>query len=125
MRELVETSGAPKPIGPYAQAVRANGFVFVSGQIPLNPSTGEIVGSDIEAQTRQVMINLKAILEAAGSGLPKVVKTTIFLAELDTFALFNKVYGEFLGETKPARAAVQVVRLPMGALLQIEAVALA
>ncbi len=125
MRETVETKNAPSPIGPYSQAIRANGFLFVSGQIPIDPATGAIVSGGIEQQTRQVMKNLAAILDAAGSGLAKVVKTTIFLTNLDDFARLNQVYGEFLGETRPARATVQVTRLPKEVLVEIEAVALA
>jgi 2-iminobutanoate/2-iminopropanoate deaminase len=125
MREIIETAQAPRPIGPYAQAIRANGFIFVSGQIPIDPATGSVSGGDIEAQTRQVMKNLAAILEAAGSGLGNIVKTTVFLANLDEFPRFNQIYGEYLGEAKPARATVQVARLPREVLLQVDAVALA
>jgi 2-iminobutanoate/2-iminopropanoate deaminase len=125
MREIIKTTGAPSPIGPYSQAIRANGFVFVSGQIPIEPAAGAISGEDIAAQTRQVMKNLAAILEAAGSGLEKIVKTTVFLANLDDFARFNQVYGEFLGDARPARATVQVARLPKEVLIQVDAVALA
>ncbi len=125
MREIIETKGAPTPIGPYSQAVRAQGLVFVSGQIPLDPAMGKPVGGDIADQTRQVMANLAAILNAAGSGLDKVVKTTVFLANLDDFPRFNQVYGEILGDSKPARATVEVSRLPKEVLLQIDAIALA
>ncbi len=124
MREIIETRNAPAPIGPYSQAIRVNGFIFVSGQIPLDPATGLAVPGDIVDQTRQVMNNLAAILESAGSGLAKIVKTTVFLADLDHFPRFNQVYGEFLGEAKPARATVQVSRLPREALLQVDAIAL-
>lgn len=125
MRELVETAHAPSPIGPYAQAVRANDFVFVSGQIALQPGSGELAGPGIEEQTRQVMENLKAILEASGSGLRKIVKTTIYVTDLANFAKLNEIYGEYVGDIKPARATVQVDRLPKEALVLIEAVALA
>lgn len=125
MRETVETKSAPSPIGPYSQAIRANGFLFVSGQIAMDPATGGIVSGGIAEQTRQVMNNLSAILEAAGSGLAKVVKTSIFLTNLDDFARLNQVYAEFLGEIKPARSTVQVARLPREVLVEIEAVALA
>jgi 2-iminobutanoate/2-iminopropanoate deaminase len=125
MRETVETKNAPSPIGPYSQAIRANGFLFVSGQIPIDPSTGGIVAGGIEEQARRVMNNLAAILEAGGSGLSKVVKTSIFLADMDDFARLNQVYAEFLGEIKPARSTVQVARLPKDVLVEIEAVALA
>jgi 2-iminobutanoate/2-iminopropanoate deaminase len=124
MREIIETKNAPAPIGPYSQAIRANGFIFVSGQIPLDPATGAVVQGDIIDQTRQVMNNLAAILESAGSGLAKIVKTTVFLTDLEHFARFNQVYGEFLGEAKPARATVQVSRLPREVLLQVDAIAL-
>ena len=125
MREIIETSNAPGPVGPYSQAIRANGFIFVSGQIPLDPANGTVVPGDIDAQTRQVMNNLTAILESAGSGLAKIVKTTVFLADLNHFSRFNQVYGEFLGEAKPSRSTVQVSRLPKEALLQVDAIALA
>jgi 2-iminobutanoate/2-iminopropanoate deaminase len=125
MKEIIETKNAPSPIGPYSQAIRANGLLFVSGQIPLDPATGKTVEGDIAAQTRQVMNNLAAILSAAGSGLNQVVKTTVFLANLDDFPSFNQVYGEFLGNVKPARATVQVSRLPKEVLIQVEAIALA
>ena len=125
MRETVETKNAPAPIGPYSQAIRANGFLFVSGQIPIDPATGGIVSGGIEEQARQVLKNVTAILESAGSGLAKVVKTSIFLTNLDDFARLNKVYAEFLGEAKPARSTVQVARLPKEVLIEIEAVALA
>jgi 2-iminobutanoate/2-iminopropanoate deaminase len=125
MQERIETGNAPAPIGPYSQAVRAGGFVFVSGQIPLDPGSGAVVEGDISAQTHQVLKNLSAILEASGSGLEKVVKTSIFLKNLDDFARFNHVYAEYLGDTRPARSTVQVARLPKEVLVEIEAVALA
>ena len=125
MQEIIETEYAPQPIGPYSQAIRANGFVFVSGQIPLDPATGEVCGNTIGDQTRRTMQNLEAILNEAGSSLARVVKTTVFLASMDDFTGFNQVYGELLGGAKPARATVQVCRLPKNVLLEIEAVALA
>ncbi len=125
MREIIETKSAPNPIGPYSQAIRANGFLFVSGQIPIDPATGAVVAGDIAAQTQQVMNNLAAILAAAGSGLNQIVKTTVFLTNLEDFPRFNQVYGEFLGDAKPARATVQVARLPKDVLLQVDAIALA
>jgi 2-iminobutanoate/2-iminopropanoate deaminase len=125
MREIIETENAPSPIGPYAQAIRANGFIFVSGQIPIDPATGAVISGDIAAQTRQVIKNLEAILDSGGSALSKVVKTTVFLTNLDDFALFNQVYGEFLGCARPARATVQVARLPKEVLLQMDAIAVA
>ena len=100
MREIIETKAAPSPIGPYSQAVRTNGLIFVSGQIPVQPETGKVVDGGIEAQTHQVMKNLSAILHAAGSGFDKVVKTTVFLANLDDFAAFNRIYEEYFGKAK-------------------------
>jgi 2-iminobutanoate/2-iminopropanoate deaminase len=123
MPETIETKAAPAPIGPYSQAVRASGFVFISGQIPVDPDTGQIVSGDIEAQARQVLENLSAILVAAGSGLEKVVKTTVFLTNLDDFQKLNRVYEEYFRNAKPARATVQVARLPKEVLLEIEAIA--
>lgn len=125
MYEQIETEHAPLPIGPYSQAILANGFVFVSGQIPIDPATGTLVPGKMGEQTRQAMKNLASILEAAGSGLPKLVKTTIYLANLDDFSEVNRVYAECLGDVKPARATVEVSRLPRNALVEIEAVALA
>jgi 2-iminobutanoate/2-iminopropanoate deaminase len=125
MQEIVETKNAPSPIGPYSQAVKANGFIFVSGQIPLDPATGALVQGEIGPQTHQVMKNVAAILEAAGSGMGKVVKTSIFLKNLDDFPEMNRIYAEYMGENKPARATVQVARLPREVLVEVEAVALA
>ncbi len=125
MKEFVETKLAPAPIGPYAQAIRANGFVFVSGQIPIDPATNGVVSGGIEAQARQVMNNVNAILQAAGSGLDKAVKTTVFLVNIEDFPRFNQVYGEFLGDSRPARSTVQVARLPKDVLLQVDVIALA
>ncbi len=125
MQERIETSQAPAPIGPYSQAVRAGGFIFLSGQIPIDPVTGTVVEGDITVQTRQVLQNLAAVLDAAGSGLSKVVKTSIFLKNLEDFARFNQIYAEYLGDAKPARSTVQVARLPKEVLVEIEAVALA
>jgi 2-iminobutanoate/2-iminopropanoate deaminase len=125
MQKIIETPKAPRPIGPYSQAVQANGFIFVSGQIPIDPETGQISDGGIEAQTHLAIRNISAILEAAGAGLNRVVKTTVFLANMDDFAKFNRIYEEYFGGIKPARATVQVTRLPKEALLEIEAVALA
>jgi len=125
MQEIIETKQAPAPIGPYAQAIRAHGFIFTSGQIALDPATGQIAGADIATQTRQVMKNLSAILEAAGSTLSGIVKTTVYLTNLEDFPGFNREYGECLGGAKPARATVQVSRLPKDALVEVEAIALA
>ena len=120
---VIHTPNAPEAIGPYAQAIEANGFIFCSGQIPINPATGNIEMAGITEQTRQVLFNLKAVLEAAGSGLGKVVKTTVFLADMGDFPFMNTVYMEFFGDHKPARSTVQVVRLPKSARVEIEAVA--
>jgi 2-iminobutanoate/2-iminopropanoate deaminase len=125
MQEIIETRNAPAPIGPYSQAVRANGFVFVSGQIPIRPETGQVVEGGIAKQTLQVMNNLLAILDAAGSSIGKVVKTTVFLSNLDDFSEFNRVYGDYFGKVKPARATVQVARLPREVLVEVEAIATA
>ncbi|MDM7995696.1 MAG: RidA family protein [Acidobacteriota bacterium] len=125
MREIIETKAAPGPIGPYSQAVRANGLLFISGQIPVQPDSGLVVEGGIEAQTHQVMKNIAAILAAAGSGFDKLLKTTVFLTDLDDFSAFNQIYGEYVGDSKPARVTVQVARLPKEVLLEIEAIALA
>ncbi len=124
MQERVETKRAPAPIGPYSQAIRASGFLFLSGQIPIDPATGSVIDGDIAVQTAQVLKNLAPVLEAAGSGLTKVVKTTVFLKNLEDFSRFNQVYAEYLGGAKPARSTVQVARLPKEVLVEIDAVAL-
>lgn len=123
MKEIVSTKNAPGAIGPYSQAVKAGNFVFVSGQIPIDPKTGEFVSGDIPEQTSQVLKNLSAILEAAGSSLNKVVKTTVFLADMNDFAAMNAVYGEFFIDNKPARATVEAARLPRDARVEIECIA--
>lgn len=123
MQEEIKTDKAPKAIGPYSQAIVANGFVFASGQIPIDPATGEINTGTIEEQTRQVLKNLTAVLEAAGTSLPKVVKATVFLQDMNDFTRMNAVYGEFFKPPYPARAAVQVARLPKDVKVEIEAVA--
>jgi 2-iminobutanoate/2-iminopropanoate deaminase len=124
VRQVVKTGKAPEAIGPYSQAIKAGGFVFVSGQIPIDPETGQFVSGGIAEQTRQVMKNLAAVLEAAGSDLQLVVKTSVFLADMEEFAAMNEVYGKFFGDEPPARATVQAVRLPRDARVEIEAVAL-
>ena len=120
----VRTGAAPPPVGPYSQAVEQDGWIFASGQIPLNAVTGEIVAGGIEAQTRRVLANLSAVLEAAGASLSDVVRTTIYLTDLGSFARVNTVYAEhFTGEPAPARATVQVAALPLGAEIEIDCIA--
>ncbi|HSM54934.1 MAG TPA: RidA family protein [Candidatus Sulfomarinibacteraceae bacterium] len=123
-KEIISTDNAPAAVGPYSQAVCAGSLVYTAGQIPLDPNTGKLVDGDIQAQTRQVMHNLEAVLEAAGSSLDNVIKTTVFLNDIDDYAAVNEVYGSFFGESPPARSAVQVAALPLGARLEIEVVAL-
>lgn len=125
MKEAIKTDKAPQAIGPYSQGIMANGLIFVSGQIPLNPSTGEMVAGSIQDQAKQVLANLKAILEAAGSSLDQVIKTTVFLQDMNDFAAMNEVYASFFQPPYPARSTIQVGRLPRDARLEIEAVALA
>ena len=124
MKVIIQTDRAPQAIGPYSQAVKANGLVFASGQIPIDPQTGEFVSGGIQGQTRQVLKNLAAVLEAAGSDLNRVVKTTVFLLDMAEFGAMNEVYGEFFKEEPPARATVQAARLPRDARVEIEAIAL-
>ena len=124
-KEIINTKYAPEAIGPYSQAVKAAGLIFISGQIPLDPESGEIAGDGIEAQTERVMKNLAAVLEAAGTGLDKVVKTTIYLTDLNDFALVNGIYGSYFNDSPPARATVEVSGLPKGVKVEIEAIALA
>ncbi len=123
MKVRVQTENAPAAFGPYSQAIKANGFVFVSGQIPIDPRTGQFVEGGIREQTEQVLKNLSAILEASGSSLNQVVKTTVFLADMQDFASMNEVYSGFFGETPPARATVAAAGLPRNARVEIEAVA--
>ncbi|MBI5446998.1 MAG: RidA family protein [Deltaproteobacteria bacterium] len=124
MKEKISTAEAPAAIGPYSQAIGAGGWLFCSGQIPLDPGTGELVTGGIEEQTRRVLENLRAVLAAGGSGLERVVKTTVFLADLDDFAAMNAIYGEYFVGVSPARSTVQVAALPRGARIEIEAIAL-
>jgi len=123
--ESIQTDRAPQAIGPYSQAIKANGFIFASGQIPLDPATMQIVEGGIEAQTERVLDNLKAVLEAADSSLDRVVKTTVYLADMNEFAAMNEIYANRFGATKPARATVQVARLPRDVKVEIDVVALA
>lgn len=124
MKEIVVTENAPGAIGPYSQAVKTNGMVFCSGQIPIDVTTGEFVSSDVAEQTEQVLKNLSAVLEAAGSDLNKVVKTTVFLADMNDFAQMNEVYARYFNENKPARATVQAARLPRDAKIEIDCIAI-
>jgi 2-iminobutanoate/2-iminopropanoate deaminase len=122
-KQIVTTQGAPKAIGPYEQAIKVGDFIYASGQIPLDPSTGDLVEGNIAVQTRRVMENLKAVLTAAGSSLERVVKTTVFLKNISDFAAMNEVYGEYLNNVKPARSTVAVADLPRGALVEIDLIA--
>jgi 2-iminobutanoate/2-iminopropanoate deaminase len=127
VKEVIRTESAPAPFqgAPYSQAIKAAGLVFVAGQVSLKPDHGEIVGGTIQEQTEQVLTNLRAILEAAGSGLDRLVKTTVFLQSLDDFPGMNEVYRQHVGDQPPARSTVEVAKLPSGALVEIEAIALA
>lgn len=122
--KYITTDKAPAAIGPYSQAVVANGMVFVSGQIPIDPATKEVLQGNIEQQTTLVLKNLRAVLQAAGSDFDKVMKTTIFLKDMNDFATVNKIYGEHFGASRPARATVQVARLPRDVAVEIEAIGL-
>jgi len=123
-KKIIFTEKAPKAIGPYSQAIRSESMVFTAGQVGLDPATGELVDGGIEAQTRQVLTNLKYVLEASDSGLNYVVKTLVFLKDMNDFAKMNAIYGEFFSQNPPARSTVAVAALPKGALVEIEAVAL-
>ena len=124
MKKVINTSNAPAPIGPYSQAVSANGFLFVSGQIPSNPATGEIVSEDIKAEAKQVMENIKAILTEAGLNFSNVVKTSIFLTDMGNFAQVNEVYGTYFVDQFPARETVQVAALPKNVNVEISVIAI-
>lgn len=124
MKEIIATDRGPKAIGPYSQAIRANGFLFVSGQIPLDPATQQPVSGDIQAQTERVLENLKGIVEAAGSSLDRVVRATVFLADMNEFAAMNEVYGRYFRNQPPARSTVQVSRLPRDVRVEIDVIAL-
>jgi 2-iminobutanoate/2-iminopropanoate deaminase len=125
MKDIVTTDRGPKPIGPYSQAVKASGFLFMSGQVALDPKTGDLTGADVRQQTERVLENIKGILEAAGSNLHHVVKTTVFLKDMSDFPAMNEVYGRYFSAAPPARSTVQVARLPKDALVEIEVVAAA
>ena len=122
-REIISTDAAPRAIGPYSQAIRAGGFLFLSGQIALDPRTEQLVGGDIKQQTRRVLENVKALLQAAGSSLNRVVKCTVFLADMNDFGAMNEEYGSFFQEEPPARTTVAASRLPRGALVEIDVIA--
>ncbi len=124
MREIVSTKDAPQAIGPYSQAIKANGFIFTSGQIAIDPATQQVVTGDVAAQTDRVLRNLSEILEAAGSGLGKVVRATVFLKYMSDFATINAVYGKYFSSTPPARSTVEVARLPKDVLVEIDVIAL-
>jgi 2-iminobutanoate/2-iminopropanoate deaminase len=123
MKTVIATDLAPKAIGPYSQAVVLNGFAFLSGQIPLDPATGQLVDGDVAAQTGRVLENLKAVLEAAGSSLDHVLKTTVFLSDMGDFPKLNEVYGRYFTANQPARSTVQVARLPRDVKVEIEVIA--
>jgi 2-iminobutanoate/2-iminopropanoate deaminase len=125
MREVVSTKDAPQAIGPYSQAIKANGLVFVSGQIAFDPATQQVVAGDVAVQTDRVLRNLSEILEAAGSGLGKVVRSGVFLKDMNDFAAMNKVYGQYFSSDAPARTTVEVARLPRDVLVEIDVIALA
>lgn len=124
MKEIVSTENAPGAIGPYSQAIKAGGMVFCSGQIPIDPVTGEFVSADVGEQTVQVLKNLGEVLKAAGTSLDNVVKTTVFLADMNDFAVVNEVYGRYFTDNKPARATVQAARLPRDARVEIDCIAI-
>jgi 2-iminobutanoate/2-iminopropanoate deaminase len=123
MANVVATKDAPQAIGPYSQAIKSGGFVFSSGQIAIDPATGNVIEGDIAAQTDRVMMNLAAVLAAAGSGMHRVVKTTVFLKSMGDFATMNEVYGKHFGNHRPARSTVEVARLPKDVLVEIDVVA--
>ncbi len=124
MREVIATNDGPKAIGPYSQAIKANGFIFLSGQVCLDPATQQLVSGDVAAQTGRVLLNLAGILKAAGSSLGQVVKTTVFLKNMSDFAAMNEVYGRHFAEAPPARSTVEVARLPKDVLVEIDVIAL-
>jgi 2-iminobutanoate/2-iminopropanoate deaminase len=125
MREVIATHDGPKAIGPYSQAIKANGLVFVSGQIPLDPATQQLIEGDVAAQTERVLQNLSGILKAAGSSLEQVVKAGVFLKNMSDFAAMNEVYGRYFTQSAPARSTVEVARLPKDVLVEIDVIALA
>lgn len=122
-KKVIATDAAPKAVGPYSQAIQAGNFLFLSGQLALNPQNGEMVGSDISTQTKQVIENIKGVLGAAGASLADVVKTTVFLQNMGDFSQMNEVYKQYFGDSAPARSTVEVARLPKNALVEIESIA--
>ena len=124
MREIVSTTNAPQAIGPYSQAVKANGFIFVSGQVAIDPATQQVITGDVSAQTDRVLRNLAGILEAAGSSLGKVIRSTVFLKNMNDFTAMNAVYGKYFSSAPPARSTVEVARLPKDVLVEIDVIAL-
>ncbi len=124
MRDVISTPDAPKAIGPYSQAIRANGLVFASGQVAIDPATQQVISGDISAQTERVMKNISGILKAAGSDLKKVLRCTVFLKSMDDFAAMNAVYGKYFDSEPPARSTVEVSRLPKDVLVEIDVIAL-
>jgi len=125
MRDVISTKDAPQAIGPYSQAIRASGFVFVSGQVAIDPTTQQVISGDVAAQTERVLRNLAAILKGAGTGLEKVVRSTVFLKNMGDFAAMNEVYGRYFPSAPPARSTVEVARLPKDVLVEIDVIALA
>jgi 2-iminobutanoate/2-iminopropanoate deaminase len=125
MREVIATWQAPKAIGPYSQAIRTEGLIFTSGQIPIDPATSQVVAGDVSAQTERVLKNLAAILQASGSSLEKVLRCTVFLKDMEDFAAMNEVYGRYFKQAPPARSTVEVARLPKDVLVEIDVIALA
>jgi 2-iminobutanoate/2-iminopropanoate deaminase len=125
MREVISTKDAPQAIGPYSQAIRANGLVFVSGQVAIDPATQQVFGGDVAAQTDRVLKNLSGILKAAGTGLEKVVRSTVFLKNMSDFGAMNEVYGKYFSAAPPARSTVEVARLPKDVLVEIDVIAMA
>ncbi len=125
MREVISTKDAPQAIGPYSQAIRANGFLFTSGQVAIDPATQQVITGDVSAQTDRVLKNLSGILKTAGTGLEKVVRTTVFLKNMADFAAMNEVYGKYFSSAPPARSTVEVARLPKDVLVEIDVIALA
>jgi 2-iminobutanoate/2-iminopropanoate deaminase len=123
-KRIINTDKAPQPIGPYSQAIKADGWLYVSGQIPMNPKTGEIINESFGLQVRAVLENVKAIIEAGGSSIDHVVKVTIYLTDMSRFAEFNDIYNEYFGTSRPSRACIEVSRLPKDVPIEIEAVAL-